>query len=216
MFETVIYFVLLISLVSLLGYCYGRYSLTYWRRRNVPECPDKNFFYGNFGDVFKMRMSAPRLLGKYHLEAKRNEPFLGIYFLQKPGLLVRDAELIRQMFVKDFHVFSDRVFGATSDPIMSKNLFSMNNPEWKYLRTKLSPIFTSGKLKKLFLLIVESSKLMSKYLEREFEGVDEKITLEVREVANKYTSNNISSLAFGVAINCFETPAPEFYLRGNF
>lgn len=216
MIETLFYVISFVGFLSLLGYFYGLYNLSYWRRKNVSEYGNKHFLFGSFQDVFRQKTSAPNLLHKIYTEGK--EPFVGFYMLQKPALLIRDADLIRQMFVRDFNVFSNHFFGSSSsDPITSKNLFSLQGSEWKYLRTKLSPIFTSGKLKKLFLLIIESSELMNKYLEKEFEslGRDEKRAVEVRTIANKYSTNNIASLAFGVAINCFETPTPEFFTRGN-
>lgn len=40
-----------------------------------------------------------------------------------------------------------------SDPLGANSLPFANNPEWRMLRTKLTPVFTSGKMKQMFPLI---------------------------------------------------------------
>lgn len=88
----------------------------------------------------------------------RKEKYFGMYIFHNPILVINDAELIRLILVKDFQHFADRGIHSNLnvDP-MSFNLFRLPGEKWRHLRTKLSPIFTSGKLKQLYPLLLEVS-----------------------------------------------------------
>lgn len=95
-----------------------------------------HWFFGHFKDALLMRKSAGIVVGDLYRQAADEDDVLGIYILHKPFLLVRNPELIKQMLIKDFHVFSNRHFSgqSTVDIIGSSNLFAISNPQWKYLR----------------------------------------------------------------------------------
>lgn len=78
-------------------------------------------------------------------------------------------------------------------------------------RTKMTPVFTSGKLKNLFLLMVESADSMRVHLSDQFKGDTKAVSCTVKDTFYKYTTNVIASLAFGIHTNCFDTQKPEFY-----
>lgn len=73
-----------------------------------------------------------------------------------PSVLVTDPELVKCVLVRNFDVFHDRgLFADTeSDPI-SGSLFSLEGSHWRAMRQKLSPAFTSGKMKHMFGLMVD-------------------------------------------------------------
>lgn len=83
-----------------------------------------------------MRKSAGVVVGELHKQAADEDDVIGFYILHKPFLLVRNPELIKQMLIKDFHIFPNRHFSgqSTADKIGSSGLFAISNPEWKYLR----------------------------------------------------------------------------------
>lgn len=53
--------------------------------------------------------------------------FYGTFQFTKPLLLVRDIELIKKIFVKDFEHFIDHntIINAENDPLFGRNLFSL-------------------------------------------------------------------------------------------
>lgn len=82
----------------------------------------------------------------------------GIWGFWKPKLLILDPQLIEHIMVKDFSYFTDRerTSDVTSAPL-SRTLVNHNGDEWKVLRTKLTPVFSSGKLKMMIQQITECS-----------------------------------------------------------
>jgi cytochrome P450 family 6 len=57
--------------------------------------------------------------------------------------------------VKDFQYFVDRVlsFDEKLDPLFSRILGAIKGQSWRLWRTKLTPVFTSGKMKTMFYLV---------------------------------------------------------------
>lgn len=63
-------------------------------------------------------------------------------------LVVTDAEWLKEAWIKHFKVFTNRrplLFGGSLD----QGLFSIEGDHWKSVRQRLSPEFSSGKLKKV-------------------------------------------------------------------
>ncbi|XP_044584080.1 cytochrome P450 6k1-like isoform X2 [Cotesia glomerata] len=204
-----------VAILASIFYVWAKYKLTYWQQRGVPTLPT-NLIFGNFKDAMLLRVSPGYLLGRLYNEARGDPPFLGIYIMHKPFLILRDPKIIKQMIIKDFNFFQNRYFSSRNrnDKLGTDNLFSINNPEWKYIRTKLSPTFTSGKLKQLFHLMVETSDNMKNYLDNKFADDKNKIqSIEVKDTSTMYTTDIVASLAFGISTNSFDQPTPEFYKR---
>lgn len=151
-----------ISLWFLL-YKYFTRNYDYWRNRNVPYVTPEAFF-GNFRDVLLMkRMVAEHLADLYN---QMKVPFFGIFILDKPVLIVRDPELVKAVLVKDFDYFHDRTVHSdvNNEPLTAHMLFFSRNPEWKITRTKITPVFTTGKLKSMLGLINEVGEEMKRYI----------------------------------------------------
>lgn len=59
--------------------------------------------------------------------------------------------------------------------------------------------------------MVESAEATRLHLRDQFKGDSKDASFTVNDTFYKYVTNVIASLAFGIRINCFDTPAPEFY-----
>jgi cytochrome P450 len=55
-------------------------------------------------------------------------------------------------------------FDNDADPLLAKNLFNMEGQNWKEMRSKLSPTFTSGRMKTMFPLVLKCAETLDKYL----------------------------------------------------
>ncbi|GFY75130.1 cytochrome P450 3A11 [Trichonephila inaurata madagascariensis] len=67
----------------------------------------------------------------------------------RPVISVGEPSLLRQIFVKDFHLFADRRALATGDRIVDNMVSVVNGENWKRIRTIITPTFTTGKIKRV-------------------------------------------------------------------
>ncbi|XP_044758512.1 cytochrome P450 9e2-like [Coccinella septempunctata] len=143
----------------------------------------------------------------------KGKRYFGTYLSNFPVLVVRDLDLIKQMFVKDFEHFTDRldIFNARSDPIFKNNLVAAKGKQWKRLRTTLSPAFSSSKMKAMFVLIEESAR---KFVDH-FDAMNmDVIEVEMKDAFSKYANDVIASCAFGAECDSLKNPQNEIFLAG--
>jgi cytochrome P450 len=72
--------------------------------------------------------------------------------------------MIKQIMVKDFHNFTNR-FKSFPPSKGNKGLFVADDEDWKRIRSTLTPVFTSGKLKVMVPLIETSSNTLVEKIE---------------------------------------------------
>lgn len=163
------------------------------------------FLAGNLWDVFKGKRQIGKHLG--YLYSKFNTPYFGIYILGKPYLVLRSPEIIKSVTIRDFQNFDDRSFACDkqADRMSGNSLFVLRNPDWKNIRHKLTPIFTSGKLKLMFPIMKECGVVMQDYLQSQ-DGQ----TMEIKEVSSKYMTDLVASCFFGLETNSFNDKDCEF------
>ena len=153
--------VLLVT-VFLLTYSYLKYVYSYWARQGVPYIAP-TIPLGNLGLVATRKTSFG--VNLHELYKQTTLPFIGIYLLFRPAILVRDADLVKSMLTTDFQNFHDRgVYCNPEHDPLSENMFAMPGHRWRTLRNKLTPTFTSGKLKNMFPTILEEGNKLFNYL----------------------------------------------------
>ena len=109
-----------------------KHYYSYWEREGFPHIKAV-ILWGNLRAVAKKERSFGTAI--YDLYNQTKEPFVGIYLFFRPALLVRDADLIKNILVNDFQHFHDRgVYCDQKNDPMSANLFSLPGQEWKDLR----------------------------------------------------------------------------------
>lgn len=145
-------------------YMYITRNHIYWKKRGVKSIPVSNIF-GNFGDCIFARKPLRDFLRELYSHGE-GEKFIGFYVFDKPFLILRDPEAIKNVLVRDFKNFANRCVAPNhSDFIGSANIFSLRNPAWKVLRQKLSPVFTSSKLKSMFDAMLETGMDLDTHLQ---------------------------------------------------
>lgn len=85
-----------------------------------------------------------------------------------------------------------------NDPL-SGHLFSLKGDKWKNLRTNLSPLFSPGKLKKMFPTFLDCAMNLQSHVEKCARS--DKNVIEIRDLMARYTTDIIASVAFGID-NC--------------
>lgn len=198
----------LLTLLTILHF-YSKKKYSYWKTRKVPSAPTVPIL-GNLKDVVLGKDSIGDNAGYVYL--RFDAPYVGYYQLFSPALILKDLDIIKHILVKDFNKFHDRpVFSdEKADPMAFHFLLMMKNPLWRHYRAKLSPVFTSGKLKMMLPLMKDCTEDLLTYLSKH-EGE----TLEMKEVCAKLTTDNIVSCAFGIKANSFEFENAEFRKYGR-
>lgn len=175
--------------------------------------------FGNFKDAVLFRSAPGWHLGELHKAATPNAPLLGFYIFHKPCVLLRDPRIIKHVMIKDFENFSDRHFAGSiqKDSIGMKNLFGLKNPAWKYLRSKITPTLTRGKLKQMLPLMLDAGNPMMQYLDSQpaLETGNNVKRVDAQELNYKYTTDIIASVALGTKTNTFFSPNADFSKAGE-
>ncbi|EFN89993.1 probable cytochrome P450 6a13 [Harpegnathos saltator] len=189
-------------------YLYFTATFNFWECRGVPF-RKPTVLVGNFSSSLLFRKSVPESVEEMYQWFK-DERFFGAFRVRSPVLIIRDPDLVRSVCVKDFACFSNRGIPINNfqDPL-SGHLFNLEGRKWKGLRSKLTPAFSSGKLKRMFYLLVECSEELQKLIDTSC-NVDRTV-VEVRELAAKFTIDVIGSCAFGIQINALTNEESEFH-----
>ncbi|XP_071578424.1 cytochrome P450 6A1-like isoform X2 [Temnothorax nylanderi] len=183
----------------------------FWKSRGV-RGPRPIPVFGNLKNVTFSKISVGYYLAELYNEYK-DEAVLGIFAGKMPILIVKDLDLIKDVLIKDFSTFANRgipVFNK-ADPL-SQHLFSLEPKRWRPLRIRLSPVFTSGKLKEMFSLISECADHLVDYMEK---VVSENKPVECHELTAKYTTDVIGSCVFGIEMNALSDEDSEFRKMGR-
>ncbi|CAG2102955.1 unnamed protein product, partial [Medioppia subpectinata] len=127
-----------------------------------------------------------------------------------PVLVVAEPELVKQICVKDFHVFPDRNRNRVVHPILGKHLVTVCGDDWKRIRSIVTPTFSSSKMKNMFPMI--RNCLQNFINELEVLAIDGK-EVNVKTLYGQYTMDVISTCAFATKTNTYKDPNdPIFFI----
>lgn len=190
---------------------YKFFVYNFWRKKGVFYV-EPTFPTGNLMPLIVAKTSQADFLRDLY-ERNKQHRLVGIFMFHKPFLMVNDPELIKTVLTKDFMSFHDRGLFCNEkiDPL-SGHLFQLPGKKWRNLRVKLTPTFTSGKIKSIFPVLKETGDTLSTYLEDQARiGA----TVDIKDVFAKYSVDIIMSVAFGITCNSFKNPNNEFQYWGK-
>lgn len=190
---------------------YFKYIYKYWVRRNMPSI-DANIPFGSAYSLFTAKENLGQVLRNVYNRAKQQHlKHVGIYLLTKPVYVPTHHTVVKHIMQVDFDAFMDRgLYMNEKDNPVSAHLFSLEGAQWKDLRQKLSPTFTSGQLKMMFQTLVDTADGLIELLESSRKQKD----IGIKEVLARYTTDVIGSCAFGLDCNSLNDPNSEFRKYG--
>ncbi|XP_055852789.1 probable cytochrome P450 6a20 [Episyrphus balteatus] len=205
-----VFIYIVLALVSALVY-FIRQHMTYWKRRGIPHDPP-DFPSGNLKGFRKTHHLRDLTQANYE-KYKHTGPFGGFYFFLKQAVIVYDLDLAKNILIKDFHNFTDRVvFHNERDDPLTGHLFALDGQKWKHLRNKMSPTFSSGKMKGMFPIVLS----VGDRLIEAFDNLVEKDSIvEVKDILARFTVDVIGTCAFGLECNSLKDPHAEFRIMGT-
>lgn len=179
------FFVLVLTAV----YLYLHYIFSYWSRYGFPYLKPV-IPVGNLSRVLKCEQGFNENI--FELHKQTTEPFVGIYMLFKPTILLREAALIRRILIADFAYFHDRgVYCNPKHDPLSENIFGMSGNRWKTLRTKLTPIFTPGKLEAMLPMIISEGDRLINHMENSGDCLK---VMDTKDLTSRYKVDMLSIL----------------------
>ncbi|XP_050085178.1 probable cytochrome P450 6a14 [Anopheles aquasalis] len=205
--------VLLVLLATAAGllYHFAQRRFQYWSDRGVPQL-DGSLPMGSMKGIGR-ELSMNDLLDRVYYRFHKQSPVAGLYFLINPVLLMLDLDVVKQVLVKDFNSFHDRgMYVNERDDPMSGHLFSIGGERWRYLRNKLSPTFTSGKIKQMFGTIQE---IGGEFLSTVEGHMDRGEPLDMKQLAQWFTCDVVGSCAFGIQCGSLKNGGSELLEIGS-
>uniref|UniRef100_A0A1B6EZI3 Cytochrome P450 n=2 Tax=Cuerna arida TaxID=1464854 RepID=A0A1B6EZI3_9HEMI len=197
---------ILVVIISL--YYFSVKTYNHWKSLGVKYAKPVPFFGNTMQTIFRKKSTIVNQLEIYSMYP--DEKYVGMFMFRTPMLVIRDPELVHCILSKDFVHFYDR--GLTIDErldLLSLHLVNLRGQQWKSLRSKLTPAFSSGKLKMMCSQLDGCATVLSDYLE--MEG-----SLDIREIMAKFATDVIGSCAFGLQFNSLKDPNCQFRKMGRY
>jgi cytochrome P450 family 6 len=181
----------------------NRFLLNFWARKQIPQSNPKAIF-GDFKDAFLHTKSVADITKRIYLNSKNHRIF-GVYLSYRPMLFVNDPQIIRNIMSKDSVYFTDRGHhhNGSFDPL-SEQIFFQGGKKWKNLRAKLTPAFTSGKLKAMLPIVTKNLTLLDEFIVKKINEGEQ--VFEFRDLVARMNTNIISSVAFGIEVDTLADP----------
>ncbi|CAG0890363.1 unnamed protein product [Darwinula stevensoni] len=160
-------------------------GLKHFEKQRIPTEKPLYPFVGNLWNIWK---EVGRIPWPLSFEGSR------------PTWNIADPDLIRDICIKEFDHFTDRrAFIKNDDKVLSKMMTTMKGQEWKDVRSAVSPVFSSGKIKKMSLLMESCGETLVQHLR---EAVDKSQgVVDVKDQYGAYTLNVIATCAFGTKLD---------------
>ena len=181
---------------------YYKWTYQYWKRKNLPYL-EPSIPYGNFANPLKRKENFGVLLKHYYDSMKsKGWKHGGLFTALTPMYMVVDLDYLKNIMTKDFQHFVDRgVYHNEKDDPLSAHLFAIGGQKWRNLRTKLTPTFTSGKMKTMFQTLIDCIPNFTAKIE------SDRVTqtpIDIKEALGCFTTDIIGSCAFGLECNTFK------------
>jgi len=109
-----------IAIIILALYYFFTSTFDFWKSRGV-RGPQPIPGFGNLKDVLLNKISKCDYLLKLYSHYK-DEPFIGIFFMREPILIVKDPDVLKDILIKDFNAFSERGLLPVHEKVHKNNL----------------------------------------------------------------------------------------------
>lgn len=188
-----------------IAYWFMKKTYSYFEDRGIAFIKPA-WFYGNMDGVGKTTHLAHVMRNLYE-KCKGKDVIAGFYSFMSPAIVITDLELAKQITVKEFNRFLDRGFYVNEKhDILTSNLVATDGDRWKFMRNKMSPAFTTGKIKMICSTISDKSD----DLMRAIETASKSGSVDLREWTIRFTIDILSSSVLGLESNTLENNHPEF------
>nr|AKZ17695.1 cytochrome P450 monooxygenase CYP6BQ36 [Tenebrio molitor] len=209
----IIDFATLLTTLVVVTIAYFKWKLTFWDKVGLPTL-NPVLFFGDAKNLFLGKTSmAEHFSGLYMQFKAKGLKHGGSYFGPKPFYIPTDPELIKHIMQVDFSHFVNHgsYVDEENDPL-SAHLFSLEDAKWRNMRVKLTPTFTSGKMKMMFQTLADCTVGLTELID---DSVVKNEPVDIREVLGRFSTDIIGSVAFGIECNSLKDPNSLFRKYGK-
>ncbi|KAL3105259.1 hypothetical protein niasHT_029718 [Heterodera trifolii] len=174
----------------------------HWHRLDVPG-PNVNIFFGN---TIKQIRNGSIDVDRENFSKYGNS--FGSFLFDRREFCTKDPEMIRQIFIKEFSHFQNRfdfIPGRKEDApkSLTRNMINMlRDDDWKRVRNRVTPAFTTGKLKKLIPILCDCTERLCKVFEDEYASKKKEILL--KDLYGRFLLDVIGRCGFSLDLNTYE------------
>lgn len=184
-----------------------KFHFSYWWRQGF-QYLDPELIFGNIKPFVKKKKSLG--INIWDLYNQTNRPFIGVYMFFNPAILIRDVNLVKKVLITDFNHFYNRgLYLNKQKAPLAVSLTTLKGKEWKDLRMKLNPLFSSGRLRNMFSTIAFEADRLEKYVENQVKDSGSAV-IEIKDILIRYALDVIGSVFYGNDTNTMNNPNQEF------
>ncbi|CAG5053696.1 unnamed protein product [Parnassius apollo] len=159
----------------------------FWRKRNVAQGHEVIWKF------MTENKSLPEIYKDIY-DAYPKEDNVGIFLGSKPAIILRNLENLQAVLQGDFQSFYSRGFVINSNDLLADNVLFMDDyNRWRIVRQKISPVFTSKKLKNMFYILERCAQDFVKLIENSQQAKDKPFN-----ALYTYTTASIAAAIFGI------------------
>lgn len=189
-------FYTVVSVVTIL-YLFIKSRFSYWKNHKIPFVKPEIPYGCLRGAGTKRHMIF--ILNDIYKKYKKKFDYIGAYFYINPVIIAISPEFVKKILVTDFNYFQSRglYLNERDDPI-SAHLLTLEGKKWKNLRAKLTPTFTSGKMKIMYSTMTVVSDRLNQTLG---DIIKTEEIIEIKDLLLRFTIDVIGSCAMGIECN---------------
>ncbi|CAG0920705.1 unnamed protein product [Notodromas monacha] len=188
---------------------YVFFGFDFFAKQGIPTAEPVLPLVGNIWKIWKrdnLKIEVDRL--------QKHGSLYGTFEGKNPVYVAADPEIIKAITIKDFDNFVDRrALIPENQKYVSKFLSVLHGQDWKDVRSGVSPVFSSGKIKRMSRLMEECCTSLVKVTEDR--AAKNKGIIELKELFGVYTMDIIASCAFGTKIDALDDPNNPFIIKSQ-
>ncbi|XP_067675595.1 cytochrome P450 3A29-like [Haliotis asinina] len=182
-----LYFLLCLA-ATVLIYIYGRWNYNFFKKQGISGPEPTCLFGNNTGANFGHDLNA---------WSKRYGGVYGIFFGRSPAYVISDLEMLKEIMVKSFENFRNRVVLPAPYP-MNRALVFLEDAAWKRVRNTITPTFTGVKLRRMCGPINNCARTLATNFSK-VKGKNDGVN--VKQYFGAFSMDVICQTAFGIKVD---------------
>ncbi|XP_072030562.1 cytochrome P450 3A24-like [Amphiura filiformis] len=137
--------------------------------------------------------------------SKKYGKCFGIFMGKIPALVISDADMARQILIKDFSSFQIRQIQSFSMPYIEDTIMEASGEVWRRKRSYISPTFSGSKMKQMIPAMNSKCDILMEILKSK-EGK----SFDSKDFFGAFVLDIIACCAYGLESDCQRNPDDTF------